>query len=672
MRSKVTAALLALWTVTGCSAGANLPAIIPQPAGLEVRSGLFELTGKARICFEGGSAAEAEAQNLAASLRPATGFKFRVSPVAARFAEGGISLKLDTTLAAKLGQEGYELSVTPKHVSIRAGAEAGLFYGGVTLRQLLPPDIFSTQRTNRAAWQMPCVEIVDTPRFPWRGLLLDVSRHFFNKEEVKRVIEGMALHKLNVFHWHLVDDTGWRLEIKKYPRLTEVGAWRKSVLNGADTKSTTAYGPDGRYGGFYTQAEIREVVAFAQKLHITIVPEIEMPAHSMAALVSYPNLSCLETGYESIEHQSASVGLNLGVSVGVYCAGKDETYEFLQNVIKEVMEIFPGKYIHIGGDEVGRAIWKKCARCQARIKHEGLKNEEELQGYFTRRIEKFVNANGRSVIDWSHLSQKGQTSVFTDWIGGGSEAANAGREVVMTPAIHCYFDYYQSLAQSDEPRAIGGYLPLDRVYAFEPVPANLASEKQALILGTQGNIWTEYIASLQHVHYMAYPRLSALSEVAWSPRAARNFDDFRQRLATHNRRLEKLGINYRREPVKRDSVKIGEWTPSQITTNIVALEWDVTRRLTAPGKYRAQFSYRQGAHGLKFTSLALLEDGRELARDTHDGFAGLYPIGTIYTVHLSQYKANARYTLRVQVDQSGGTDSQGTVSWESAPAAETP
>jgi hexosaminidase len=426
-------------------------------------------------------------------------------------------------------------------VEVRGTDAAGVFYGVQTLLQLLPPQVFSRSRLSEASWLIPAVEILDEPRFAWRGLLLDVARHFYSKEQVKQILDLMALHKLNRFQVHLTDDQGWRVEIKKYPRLTEVAAWRKSIGFGLDPKASTAYGPDGRYGGFYTQADIRELVAYAQSRHITIVPEIEMPGHASGALTAYPEYSCFGGPYNTDQGG--------GVFAGVYCPGQERTFEFLSNVVAEVVSLFPGKYFHIGGDEVPKDNWQKCPRCQARIKEEGLKNEHELQSYFVRRMEKIVNAHQRALVGWSEIREGGlaPNAVIMDWIGGGLESAQSGHDVVMTPTQFCYFDYYQSTNTAAEPRAIGGHVPLPKVYAFEPMPAQLPAQYRGHILGAQANLWTEYIAAFDHLQYMLFPRLCALAEVTWSPAAARDFTGFSSRLPTHLRRLDQLGVNYRKE-----------------------------------------------------------------------------------------------------------------------------
>jgi hexosaminidase len=541
-----------LWLVVTTAPAAGEPAVIPQPQNLTRLDGSFKLARDTRICTD---PASLDTGNfLAARLRQSTGWRFRVNgkttPALAAGITGGIFLTTNAADTA-LGAEGYELVVATNAVVIRAPTQAGLFYGVQTLLQLLPPEIFSTNAVKNFAWPVPCVKITDAPRFPWRGFMLDVSRHFFTKPEVEKLLDVMALHKLNRFHWHLVDDQGWRIEIRKYPRLTSIGAWRDGVGFGLASNSATAYGPDGRYGGFYSQADIREVVAYAQKLHITVVPEIEMPGHSLAALAAYPEFGSGPGPFE--------IPLKGGVNAGIYSPAKAATFRFLEDVLTEVFQLFPGKYVHIGGDEVPKEPWKNDAACQALMRREGLKTEDELQGWFTRRLEQFISAHGKTPVGWSEILQAGlaQNAVVMDWIGGGREAASQGHDVVMTPTANCYFDYYQSRDQSAEPRAIGGFLPLQMVYALEPVPSGLAPEFQKHILGAQGNLWTEYIPNLRHLEYMAFPRLSALAEVTWSPKAARNFADFQRRLRIDERRLDQLGVNYR-DSALGDGTGIGD------------------------------------------------------------------------------------------------------------------
>ena len=515
---------------------ANPTPILPAPLKAEAREGQFQLTAASRIRADG--AFKNEAQLLASRLRAATGFALKLKADKSQIAGADIVLTTNGADAA-LGAEGYELSVTTNGTVIRATTAAGIFYGAQSLLQLLPPEIFSAKPADGMAWTISCVEISDAPRFGWRGFMLDVSRHFFTKPEVEQVLDLMALYKLNTFHWHLVDDQGWRIQIKKYPQLTSVGAWRDNIGFGLASNSATAYDKNGRYGGFYTQRDIREVVAYAAARHITVVPEIEMPGHSSAALMAYPQFACANAKIALPEKG--------GVFNGVYCAGNDATFVFLDNILSEVASLFPGKYIHIGGDEVVKSNWMACAQCQARIKNEGLKNEKELQAYFTRRIEKIVNAHGKNLIGWSEIREGGlaPSAALMDWIGGGAESAASAHDVVMAPTKYCYFDHYQSTNHLAEPKAIGGFLPLERVYQFEPLPGKLAPEFQAHVLGGQANLWTEYIPNLRQVEYMMFPRLGALAEVDWSLPAARDWESFKVRAAQNEKRLDALGVNYR-------------------------------------------------------------------------------------------------------------------------------
>lgn len=425
--------------------------------------------------------------------------------------------------------ENYHLTIDEKHISILAeGNSAGNLYAIQTLIQLFP-----TEKSQKLF--VPCVTIKDAPRFEWRGMHLDVCRHFFPVSFIKRYIDLIAMYKMNTFHWHLTEDQGWRIEIKKYPKLTQVGAWRKGTMVGAYSNQKFDSIP---YGGFYTQEEIKEVVAYASKKHITIVPEIEMPGHSVAAIASYPWLSC--TG------KQIDVERGWGVFEDVYCT-KDSTFQFLQDVLDEVILLFPEKYIHIGGDESPKTRWKTCATCQVKIKKENLKDEHELQSYFIKRIEKYVNSKGKQIIGWDEILEGGlaPNATVMSWQGieGGIAAAKQKHKVVMTPGSHCYFDHYQA-SPNGEPLAIGGYTPLEKVYSYEPIPSVLNAEEQQYILGAQANIWTEYILNEKHVEYMAMPRMAALAEVLWTPKEIKNETDFLNRLQTHFLLLDKLDINY--------------------------------------------------------------------------------------------------------------------------------
>lgn len=436
---------------------------------------------------------------------------------------------LSTAHIDSLGNEGYALSVNEDGVTIAANSGAGLFYGVESLLQLIRDDK-----------SIPFVEIADYPRFPYRGLHLDVGRHMFPPAFIKKYIDLLARHKMNRFHWHLTEDQGWRIEIKKYPKLQEVAAFRKETLVGHSSRDHKNDKYDGqRYGGFYTQDEIKDIVRYAADRHVTIVPEIEMPGHAQAALAAYPNLGCTGGPYE--------VATRWGVFPDVFCAGKEDTFVFLQDVLDEVMALFPSEYIHIGGDECPKVRWEKCPYCQKRIKSEHLKDEHGLQSYFVQRIEKYINSKGRKIIGWDEILEGGlaPNATVMSWRGedGGIAAAKQNHDVIMTPSNWCYLDHYQDTT-GNEPLAIGGYTPVSEVYAYEPVPSQLTGDETKHILGAQCNVWTEYMATPEHVEYMVYPRASAMAEVVWSPKESRDYNDFLRRMKHHLKYLDALHVNY--------------------------------------------------------------------------------------------------------------------------------
>ena len=440
-----------------------------------------------------------------------------------------------------MGPEAYSLDVTTKRIEIKAARPAGFFYALQTLRQLMPVEIEGSQKNDSVDWLVPVIGITDSPAFKWRGFMLDVSRHFFPKEDVLKMMDQMALHKINTLHLHLTDDQGWRIEIKKYPLLTDIGAWR---VNHEDkhwnARPKQLEGEKATYGGFYTQEDIKEMIAYAKSRYITIVPEIEMPAHVTAALAAYPKLSCTGGPFTVLPGGVWPI-------TDIYCAGKDSTFLFLEDVLSEVMDLFPSKYIHIGGDEATKTEWEKCPDCRRRMKTEGLKNTGELQSYFIKRIEKFVNSKGKVLLGWDEIIEGGLPSEATvmSWRGfeGGIEAANQGHDVVMAPTSYCYIDYFQG-PMDQEPPGIGGYLPLSKVYSFNPLPDGLSPEAAKHILGGQANLWTEYVPNLKHAQYMAFPRLAAMAEVLWSKKEVRNWPDFSRRIQLFMKRYNQAGINY--------------------------------------------------------------------------------------------------------------------------------
>ena len=433
-------------------------------------------------------------------------------------------------------EEGYKLNISEDEITISASNDKGAFYGVQSLRQLLPASFENGSFIDNEV-KIQGLSIEDAPQFAYRGMHLDVGRHMFSVDFIKKYIAALAMLKMNTFHWHLTEDQGWRIEIKKYPKLQEIAAFRNETLIGHYSDQPHQF-DDKKYGGFYTQEEVKDIVKYAQNRHVTVIPEIEMPGHSQAAIHAYPELGC--TG-EQVE-----TATKWGVFEEIYCT-KDETFNFLEDVLDEVLELFPSEYIHIGGDEAPKTRWKTCNSCQNRIKTEGLKDEHELQNYFITRIEKYLNSKGRQIIGWDEILEGGlaPNATVMSWRGtnGAVEAAKQKHNVVMTPTSHCYFDYYQS-TNEDEPVAIGGFLPLEKVYAYNPIPEELTADEAKYVLGVQGNIWTEYMPTKEQVEYMMFPRVLAMSEVAWSNEKNKNYDGFVSRVERIHKRLDALNINY--------------------------------------------------------------------------------------------------------------------------------
>jgi hexosaminidase len=536
---KIIIAVGILFSIT-ISAQNQLPLkvlpLIPMPQEVKQSSDEFVMTAQTKMVVLN-EELQSEVDYLNGYLKTAFGMEL---PIVKKIPEDGNYIMVTKPDIEEIGQpESYSLMVNLNQVLLVAEKNEGLFYAIQTFIQLMPLE-------KAKELKIPCVQITDAPRYKWRGMHLDCSRHFFTKQEVEKYIDYLAMYKFNTFHWHLTDDQGWRIEIKKYPLLTTVGSQRKQTIVGkqgytkkGETPKVDPY--DGiAYSGFYTQDEINEIVAYATVRHITIVPEIEMPGHSLAALASYPQFSCTGGPFETYT--------KWGVSDDVYCAGNDATFAFIQDVLEEVMNLFPGKYIHIGGDECPKERWKACAKCQKRMTDEKLKNENELQNYFITRIEKFVNSKGKQIIGWDEILEGGlaPNAAVMSWRGtqGGIAAAKQKHSVVMSPDKPCYFDHYQSKDKAKEPLAIGGFNPLDSVYAYNPTPKVLSEEEAAFIMGAQGNVWTEYITDFSKVQYMAMPRMAALSEVLWTMPAKKEYKNFIGRLKVHTKLLDKMGVNY--------------------------------------------------------------------------------------------------------------------------------
>jgi len=529
--SAVLGLFVAAFTVTlGCKPAVTDYHVIPLPRQLIPKSGAFRVDQSTTIVLSNPSDNEllALGEYGAGMIADAVGIRIEVSSEPATGSGRNQIVLVRSSQGAASNSEQYTLTVDERSVTISAPYHNGIFYGLQTLGQLMPAE-------NPAV--IPAVEIQDRPRFPYRGMHLDVGRHFFPVSFVKEYIDLIAMYKMNTFHWHLTEDQGWRIEIKKYPRLTQIGAYRKETMF---EKNFDPYiGDNIPHGGFYTQDEIREVVEYAHQRYVTVIPEIEMPGHATAALAAYPQFACTEGPIE--------VSTLWGVHYDIYCP-KEGTFTFIQDVLTEVMDLFPSQYIHIGGDEVPKERWQESEVAQEVIRREGLVDEQALQSYFIRRIEAFLLQHDRRLIGWDEILEGGLAPEATvmSWRGmdGGIEAARQGHDVIMTPNSHVYFDHYQGDRET-EPLAIGGYSPLDKVYQFEPVPEELTEAEARHVLGAQGNVWTEYMKTTDHVEYMVLPRMLALSEVVWSPREARNWDSFLQRLRSHLEGLDRIGVNYR-------------------------------------------------------------------------------------------------------------------------------
>lgn len=515
--------------------------IIPQPSSVKVLKGSFNAAGKSFFCDpKFGDLAKLNIDRFANRLSLVSGKMSTTSVGVANMNfvpnDGFVFIK-----DANIALEGYELLVTKKSVVVKASDENGVIYAIETIKQLLPTDIYGKEQAKDVKYSIPCVDIKDAPRFAYRGMLLDCARHYFSVQEIKRFLDMLAVHKMNRFHWHLTDDQGWRIEIKKLPRLKEISAYRNGTIIKKDWDSN-----DGiRYGYCYSQEEIKEIVNYASSLGITTIPEIDLPGHMLGALAAYPELGCTGGPYE--------VWKSWGVSDEVLCVGKEETFKFLETVLGEVMDLFPSEYIHIGGDECPKNRWKECPACQAKIKELGLKDDDKhtkesyLQNYVTARVQKFVNDHGKKIIGWDEILEgdlaKGATVMSWQGVSGGIEAAKRGYDAIMSPNSFLYFDYYQSSEIDKEPFGIGGNLPIEKVYSYEPYDG-MPENAQKHILGVQANLWTEYVATPEHLEYMILPRMAALSEIQWSPASEKNFERFKESLKHEFSMYDKMGYTY--------------------------------------------------------------------------------------------------------------------------------
>ncbi|MGV8878547.1 MAG: beta-N-acetylhexosaminidase [Sphingobacteriaceae bacterium] len=560
--------------------------LIPLPVKMEKQAGSFTISSSTKLVAHPANREIAEL--FAEMIKAPTGYNLPL----AKANTYGIHLIINKTYNKTIGMEGYTLDVKPNRINITANKPAGLFYGMQTLMQLLPKEIESPVNAGVKTWQIPCVQITDYPRFQWRGLMLDVSRHFFDKEVVKKYINQLAKYKMNVFHWHLTDDQGWRIEIKSLPELTQIGAWRAPRMGLWWSRNPQADGEKASYGGFYTQEDIKEIVKYAQERFVTILPEVDVPGHSLAALAAYPELSCTGGPFK----------VNVGnvfytKEDNALCPGNEETFAFMDKVLTEVAELFPGQYIHIGGDECYKGFWKDCPKCQKRMAGEDLKTVEELQSYFIKRMEKIVQSKGKKLMGWDEILEGGLAPEATvmSWRGmqGGIEAAKMNHHVIMTPTSNCYLDLYQGDPAVEPPTY--SRLTLTNCYNFEPVPKEITDE--SMILGGQGNLWTESVPNYRQVEYMTWPRSFALAEVFWSPKGTRNLAEFVPRVEAHLARFDLARVNYARSmydafivPVKDTVQKVMRIT---LSTELKGLDVYYTFDGTYPDNFSPKYNQQE-------------------------------------------------------------------------------
>lgn len=631
--------------------------VIPLPQEVSLtQENPFKLNENVLIAYpENNALLQRNAEFLSEYIQQATNYAPKTKAIAAgEQVKNAIVLGLDPSIANK---EGYVLTTTPESINLNGQTENGVFYGIQTLRKSIPAE------AKEATILIPAGEIKDEPRFSYRGMHLDVGRHFFPKEFMKKYIDLLALHNMNTFHWHLTDDQGWRIEIKKYPKLTEIGSQRSRTVIGRNTQEYD----NTPYGGFFTQEEAKEIVKYAQERYITVIPEVDLPGHMLAALAAYPEMGCTGGPYE--------VCPRWGIFEDVLCIGNDQTMQFLEDVMSEIIEIFPSKYVHIGGDEAPRTRWEKCPKCQARIKTEGLKAdknhtaEDRLQSYCMTRIEEFLNSKGRQIIGWDEILEGdvAPNATVMSWRGmeGGIKAAQLGHDVIMTPTSFCYFDYYQTADTKDEPLGIGGYVPIEKVYSLEPVPAVLTEEQSKHILGAQANLWTEYIHSSEHVEYMVLPRMAALAEVQWTQPEKKDFKDFTKRLARLMKFYQRDGFNYAKHvfdlkvdftpDVTKKAVVV---TLSTIDDAPIYYTLDGTEPTTASLKYTEPVSITETAD---FQAVVIRPEGKSKVVNKKISFnkATYCPIELTFQPS-EKYKFGGAITL---VDGMKGNDSYATGAW---------
>ncbi|WP_291529012.1 glycoside hydrolase family 20 protein [Bacteroides sp. UBA939] len=661
--SKLNHALLAGIIALGCTScskkvEANFQVIpLPQEVNLSQETP-FNLSANSQIVYpESNDLLKQNAEFLAEYIKQETG----LTPTAKALADGeeaesgNIVLGLEPSIGNK---EGYTLTITPENIFIKGQTESGVFYGIQTLRKSLP-----IVDTMVGSVLVPAGVIKDEPRFAYRGMHLDVGRHFFPLDFIKKYIDILALHNMNTFHWHLTEDQGWRIEIKKYPRLTEVGSIRNRTVIGRNTQEYD----NTPYGGFYTQEQAKEIVKYAQDRYITVIPEVDLPGHMLAALAAYPELGCTGGPYE--------VCPLWGVFDDVLCVGNEKSMQFLEDVMSEIAEIFPSKYIHVGGDEAPRTRWKACPKCQALIKREGLKADKEhtaedrIQSYCMARIEKFLNNKGRQIIGWDEILEGdvAPNATVMSWRGmeGGIKAAQLGHDVIMTPTDYCYFDYYQTTETQDEPLGIGGYVPIEKVYGMEPAPEVLTDEQKKHIIGAQANLWTEYIATTEHVEYMVLPRMAALAEVQWTQPEKKDYKNFITRLPHMMAIYDMNQYNYAKHVFNLDADFTPDTEKKAVVITLSTID-DAPIYYTLDGSEPTSFSLKYTepiviAKNADFRAVAIRPNGKskETAKAFSFNKATYCPIELAFQPS-NRYKFKGAITL---VDGIKGNESYATGAW---------
>ena len=654
------------------------PAIIPQPRLMQLRPGVFTLCptesgpaapGHPLVKIYTDPASQSTGDYLAQILFKSTGQQFAVVPASGTgpIREGILLTTANANTNLSSG-EGYELTVAPDSIVIRGPTTAGVFYGVQSLLQLLPPQVLAPQPASNVVWTVPCVYIFDQPLYPWRGAMLDVARHFITKQQVKQVLDAMALHKLNTFHWHLTDDQGWRLEITNYPALTTNSAWRKAMDYSLNPRSNSNTNSAGQYGGYYTQADAREIVAYAQQLHITVVPEIELPCHATAALAAYPQFGCENP---QSKYNMDYPGINY--SVDLFSPGEPGTMAFFYDVLSEVMAVFPSQYIHCGGDEVissGDTQWTTNDADTNLMAEVSAPTITAYQHWLSTNLNAFIQSQGHTMIGWSEYEAGGviPNAACMDWDASAPEAlpvAEAGDKVVMAIDNDCYVNYVESPTLNYEPPFIVGssasYLSVSNIYTWNLIPAGLPSQYTNNILGAQCTLFTEYVPSFENVMFKMFPRLCAMAEITWTPTNLQNFTNFMGRLPLDEQRLAAMGANYNHEIIPT----AGTWGAT-VPATYSTLTWNITPNVTAAGEVDVNFWWTSG-NGLNIQWVDLQTNGVEIDRDTHFGYAqtGTVAAATtnqvLYILHLPAFQPGTTYTIGASVQGIGGTSSSGTV-----------